>query len=103
MSLLDFQLDLHRTNELLERIAKALEAAVGPALLPVGGKFRKRGPEAIRTYGNNERLWLKDNFTNLIREKGYAPADEQALLDEAMGEFDQTVEDQAQNGDGDPE
>ena len=100
MSLLDLQIDLHRTNELLERIAKALEAAVGPALLPASdGKFRKRGPEAIRTYGNNERLWLKDNFTNLIREKGYAPADEQALLDEAMQEFDQTVEDQAQNGD----
>jgi len=96
---LDFTIQLSRTNELLERIAKALEAAVGPALLPHDGKFRKRGPEAIRNYGNNERLWLKDNFTNLIREKGYAPAQEQELLDEAMHEFDQAVESQSQGED----
>ncbi len=77
-------------------MAKALEAAVGPALLPSPeGKFRKRGPESIRNYGNNERLWLKDNFANTIREKGLAPAVEQEILDEALTEYDLSVENQA--------
>lgn len=93
-------LDLHRTNELLERIANALEKAVGPALIPPDGKLHKRGPEAITNYGNNERAWIKENATNLIQSKGLAPAEEQELLDQAMTEYDQGVESQALDPDG---
>ena len=95
MSFLNLSVELGKTNVLLERIANALEAAVGPAFLPKNGTYKKRGSESIRTYGNNERLWLKDNFANTIREKGLAPAVEQEILDEALMEYDQSVESQA--------
>jgi hypothetical protein len=101
----DLHVELHRTNELLERIAYALERAVGPDPKLIGpAEFhgRKRGPEAISNYGNNEKLWLKDNFINLSREKGLAPALEQELLDQAMKEYDQGVENQALGEENDP-
>ena len=94
----DFHIELHRTNELLERIAISLERAVGPGIPEIGpAEFhhRKRGPESISNYGNNERIWLKDNFTNLVRDRGLAPAQEQEILDEAMKDYDQSVEKQA--------
>jgi hypothetical protein len=100
----DLHVELHRTNELLERIASALERAVGPdprAIGPVEYAHRKRGPEAISNYGNDERLWLKDNATNLVRERGLAPALEQELLDQTLKEYDQSVENQALDGDAD--
>lgn len=93
--MLDNIIQLQRTNELLERIALALEAAVGPALIPAAGRYRLRGPEAIKTYGNNDRLWLKENFSSVVHEQGLAPAREQELLDQALREFDQSVEDEA--------
>lgn len=91
----DLHVELHRTNELLERIATALERAVGPAFIPKDGTHKKRGPASIRTYGNNERLWLKDNFANTIREQGLAPATEQEILNDALLEYDKSVESQA--------
>ena len=98
----DLTIQLSRTNELLERIANALERAVGPGFIPPDGKYVKRGPEAIVSYGNQERLWLKENATNLIREKGLAPALEQELLDETLQDYDQSVESQALGPEWDP-
>ena len=100
----DLHVELHTTNELLRRIADALERAVGPdprAFGPAERAHRKRGPESISNYGNDERLWLKDNATNLIRERGLAPALEQDLLDQALKEYDQGVENQALGEDDD--
>ena|SRR6266566_848254 len=91
----DFKIELHRTNELLERIATALERAVGPGLAADHGRVKKRGPDSIKTYGNNERLWLRENFQNLVHEQGLAPAREQELLNQAMKEYDQELEDEA--------
>jgi hypothetical protein len=99
--MLDFTIQLTRTNELLERIANALERAAGPGLIPLDGKYKKRGPESIVSYGNQERSWLKEQAQGVIREKGLAPALEQELLDEALMEYDQSVENQALNPDGD--
>ena len=100
--MLDFTIQLSRTNELLERIANALERAVGPGLIPLDGKYKKRGPDSIVNYGNQERSWLKENTTNLLRERGLAPAEEQELLDAALAEYDQSVENQALNPEWDP-
>jgi len=93
--LLDLQIQLTRTNELLARIAEALERAVGPAFPSGDPGYRKRGPESIRQYGNGERLWLRENFQNLVHQKGLAPTQEQELLDQAMLEFDEAVENEA--------
>jgi len=92
---LDFKIELHRTNELLERIATALERAVGPGLSSDHPGFKKRGPEAISNYGNNDKIWLRQNFQNLVHQRGLAPAAEQELLDQAMAEYDQAVETEA--------
>ena len=101
--MLDFTIQLTRTNELLERIAVALERAVGPGIIPDApyGKGKKRGPEAIINYGNQERSWLKEQARGLLHEKGLAPALEQELLDAALLEYDQSVENQAMNPEGD--
>lgn len=98
----DLTIQLSRTNELLERIANALERAVGSGIIPVDGKYHKRGPEAIVSYGNQERSWLKEQAQGALREKGLAPALEQELLDEAMLEYDQSVENQALDPEGEP-
>jgi len=98
----DLTVQLGRTNELLERIANALERAVGSGFIPPDGTYKKRGPEAIVGYGNTERSWLKENATNLIREKGLAPAQEQELLDQTLLEYDQSVENQALDPEWDP-
>lgn len=99
MSFIDLKIELGKTNELLQRIATALERAVGPEF-PSGepGKQRKRGPESIMNYGNNDKIWLRENFTNLVHEKGLAPAEEQDLIDQAMRDFDQSVEEEAMGG-----
>jgi hypothetical protein len=98
----DFKIELHHTNELLERIAISLERACGKPITELPD-FKKRGPEAITKYGNENRIWLKENFQNLIHERGYAPDMEQQLLNQAMEEFDQAVETEAMGGSSEAE
>ena len=93
--MLDLHVQLHRTNELLERIAVALERAVGPAYPGGEPGYKKRGREAILNYGDTNKLWLRENFQNLVHEKGLAPAQERELLEQAMKEYDQSLEDEA--------
>jgi hypothetical protein len=88
----------------LERIANALEIGVGPDLSMVGPveyKHRKRGPEAILNYGNQERSWLKENAESLIAEKGLPPELQDRMLEETLKEYDQSVENQALDPYGD--
>ena len=100
----DFSIQLATTNALLERIATALERAVGPDLTlgPVEYKHRKRGPESIVSYGNQERSWLKENASSLIQEKGTPTGTSETKHSrETMEEYDQSVENQALDPFGD--
>lgn len=98
----DLTIQLSRTNELLERIANALERAVGPGMIPTNGKYTKRGPKSIVNYGNQERLWLKENAASLISERGLPPELQDQMLEETLKEYDQSVESQALDPYGDP-
>lgn len=91
MPLIDFHADLTRTNELLTRIANALERAIPiPPEERLG--FKKRGPETLAHYGDNTKTWAKEELYNLIHPQGLAPSLEQELLDRAMGELSDEIE-----------
>lgn len=88
MSLIDFSVELHRTNDLLERIATALERLNPP--IPLDQlQQTKRGPEAIISYGDDSRSWMSERVQNVIHEQGLAPAEEQELLNQAMNELNE--------------
>jgi hypothetical protein len=90
MALLDFTIQLSRTNELLTRIADALDRAV-PQLPDSRLGIYKRGPESLRTYGDNEKTWIKEELYNLVHPQGLAPALEQELMDRALSEYDEGI------------
>jgi hypothetical protein len=91
MALLELHVQLTRTNELLSRIAEALERAIPiPPESRLG--FKKRGPDSLSTYGDNTKLWAKEELYNLIHPSGLAPAAEQEVLDRAMGELSDEIE-----------
>ena len=102
----DFTINVpERIAVALERIASALERGVGPDLSQIGPveyKYRKRGPEAILNYGNQERSWLKENAMSLITEKGLPPELQDRILEETLKEYDESVESQALDPYGDP-
>ena len=73
------------TNQFLSRIADALERIsppIDPKRLEVS---RMRGPGDIIRYGDNNKQWLKEEFTTLVRERGLSPSQEKEALDELMG------------------
>lgn len=90
MSLLDFHISLNQTNQLLSRIADALDRAI-PILPESRLGFKKRGMESLSSYGDNDRLWAKESLYNLIHPQGLAPALEQELLDRAMTELSDDI------------
>jgi hypothetical protein len=97
MTLLDFTIQLTRTNELLARIADALERAIPvPPEERLG--FRKRGAEAVIRYGDNEKSWAKEELYSMIHPHGLAPALEQEVLDRAMENYGVPLEDQSDEG-----
>jgi hypothetical protein len=91
MTLLDLQIDLHRTNELLTRIADALDRAI-PILPNERLGMKRRGLDSLSSYGDNNRLWAKENLYNLIHDQGLAPAQEQELLNQSMAELSDEIE-----------
>jgi hypothetical protein len=97
MALLDFHVQLTRTNELLTRIAEALERAI-PILPEERLGFHKRGPESVIHYGDNEKAWAKEELYSMIHPQGMAPALEQELLDRAMENYGVPLEDQTDEG-----
>ncbi len=82
--MMDLHVELHWTNELLERIAVALEQKTVP-FYPASSQH-KRGPESIVGYGDGERECLKQEIANLVHQQGLAPAQEQELIDETLNE-----------------
>ncbi|HEV2172526.1 MAG TPA: hypothetical protein VGR71_03115 [Nitrospira sp.] len=88
MALLNFTANFSVVVSVLERIAHALERLAGPEPIFSDGNKKKRGPEAIIQYGNEEREWAKQHFRSLIREQGHAPEREEKLLTVAMKRYD---------------
>jgi len=98
MALLNFTANFSMVVSVLERIAHALERLAGPEPEYRDVK-KKRGPESIITYGDNNREWAKEHFRNLIHEQGHAPEREQALLTVAMKRYDYEKKHQDPNSD----
>lgn len=94
MALLDIHVQLTRTNELLERIASALERAI-PILPEERLGFTKRGADSVIHYGDNEKTWAKEELYSMIHPNGLAPALEQEILDRAMENYGVPLDDQS--------
>ena len=72
----------------LRRIADALDRAfpfIPPERLT---ELRRRGPESIINYGDNDKIWLRQTFQGLIHERGLAPDQEKELLEASLAEYD---------------
>lgn len=87
MAFINIQANFAALVSILGRIADALERAVGPVPTP-RDQVKKRGPEAIVQYGNEEREWAKDHFRNTIHEQGFAADREESLMKVAMKRYD---------------
>ena len=96
MALLNFTANFSLLVSVLERAVSALERIAGPevVVLPAG---KKRGPEAIVQYGNEEREWAKDHFRNQIHEQGFAKDREESLMKVAMKRYDYEMRHQSPN------
>ena len=81
--MLDNFLDMQVTNAILERIAVALERLAGPILQNDPQPY-KRGPEALITYGDQEKSWLIQEATHAAQERGLSPAEEQKLIEKIV-------------------
>ena len=90
--MLDFTIELKRTNELLERIAVAIER-VSPPIPEELLNFKKRGPESIRRYGDDEALWAREQFHEMIHGQGLSGDQEEAILDETMKGYVASLDD----------
>jgi hypothetical protein len=73
----------------LKRIADALERLSPPYDLPDGSGYRKRGPESIVTYGNDNRNHFTEEVLNYVHPMGLAPAQEQEILNDALKRADE--------------
>lgn len=87
MALINIQANFSVLLSTLDRIATALERAVGPVPGPLSDG-KKRGPESIVQYGNGDREWAKEHFRKVIKEQGHAPEREEALLNVALKRYD---------------
>lgn len=87
MALVNFTANFSMLVSVFDRIAVALERMVGPevVVLPQG---KKRGPESIIQYGNEEREWAKENFRSAVHEQGFAPEREEKLVAVALKRYD---------------
>lgn len=95
MPLLSVSLDLSRTASALERIASALERLSPPisdAL--IDPQLVKRGPSSLVNYGNNNKLWLKENFQSIIQERGLSQDQSQEILSQALSEYNEEDEEE---------
>jgi hypothetical protein len=85
MTLAEFQIDLKETNSLLGRIAYALERIAGPDLSLQ--EPRRRGSDALVTYGDAKKEWLQQQAANLIHPQGLAPAEEAELIQQTLDNY----------------
>jgi hypothetical protein len=88
-----FNIDLVRVSDALERIASALERLSPPITDSlIDPQLRKRGLESLVTYGDNNKLWVKENFQTLIEEQGLSPDQTREALVQAMSEYQEDEE-----------
>lgn len=83
--MMDFHIELRRTNELLERIANALERAVGPDVSSY--EPRQRQASEIVNYGI--RTWQREQLMQELKPMGLAPAMEDQILNEALDQINE--------------
>jgi hypothetical protein len=88
MALLDLKIELHKTNELLERIALALERAY-PNYEPYWEAKGKRGPDAIVSYGDDRKSWARQEVTRYVQEQGLSPAQSKIQIEKLLQEAEQ--------------
>lgn len=85
MAFLDFNFDLSQAVVQLKRIADALDRLNPPPTLAAdSSSFRKRGPESLVSYGDNQTLWAREEFANLVHPMGLSPAQEQEIIESAL-------------------
>jgi hypothetical protein len=88
-----FNIDLTRCSDALERIASALERLSPPITDSlIDPQLRKRGLESLVTYGDNNKLWVKENFQTLIEEQGLSPDQTREALVQALSEYQEDEE-----------
>lgn len=88
-----FNIDLVRVSDALERIASALERLSPPITDSlIDPQLRKRGLESLVTYGDNNKLWVKENFQTLIEEQGLSPDQTREALVQALSEYQEDEE-----------
>lgn len=72
----------------LESIAETLRRAVPPIPEERLG-FRKRGIESVISYGDNSKLWKREQLGATVEELGMSPAEEKEYLEQIMDEEDE--------------
>jgi hypothetical protein len=88
-----FNIDLVSVSDALERIASALERLSPPITDSlIDPQLRKRGLESLVTYGDNNKLWVKENFQTLIEEQGLSPDQTREALVQALSEYQEDEE-----------
>lgn len=97
MPLINLTADFGLLVSVIERGVRALERLAGPEPELQVTPPKKRGPESIVQYGNEEREWAKDHFRGQIHEQGFAPEREDALVKVAMKRYDYTMKHQNPN------
>lgn len=87
MSILTINADLGAVVSVLSRIADALDR-LSPPIQDYQLALKKRDASAIVRYGDEDRQWLRENFTNLIHEVGLAPAEEETLVQKMLSQYE---------------
>ncbi len=96
MALVNFTANFGLLVSVIERGVRALERLAGPEIVRLP-ENKKRGPEAIVQYGNEEREWAKDHFRKTIHEQGFAKDREESLMKVAMKRYDYEMRHQNPN------
>lgn len=78
--MMDFHIELRRTNEFLERIANALERAVGPSL----AEYKPRLRQASELVNYGQQTWQKEQLMKELSPMGLAPEIEDQIINEAL-------------------
>lgn len=96
MALINFTANFSLLVSVIERGVRALERLAGPEVmvLPDG---KKRGPESITQYGNEDREWAKEYFRGQVHEQGFAKDREESLVKVAMKRYDYEMRHQNPN------
>ncbi len=87
MDILPIRSDMRETNELLTRIAVALERIAGP---PVEPHEIKRNSKVIR-YGQETDQWNKEQIKEMVASEGLSPEESAELLAQVLGQYGEAI------------